>query len=194
MGFINRLFLKGLIVVMPLSLTLYVFILISTKAESIFADTIKSFIGVQNYIPGLGIIVAFFAIVLVGFLVSNFITGKVIQILINYFERVPFIKAIYLPLKDLMSLFAGESQKNLKKVVLVQFDSPRIKTIGLVTREDFKDVTDLISSDEIAVYIPYSYMIGGYTAIVSRSQITEIDIPVDQAFKLAITGWIKSDD
>jgi len=104
------------------------------------------------------------------------------------------LKAIYNPLKDLMSLFAGSGQDNMKKVVMVNFEKLGFQSIGLVTREEFSDLPkDTIESGNIAVYIPMSYMLGGFTAIVPRESVTEVDIPVEKAFKLAITGWIKAD-
>jgi len=194
MNLLNRLFLKGLIVVMPVTLTVYLMVIIATKSESIFAQLIKDYLGQENYIPGFGIVTTIIAIIGVGVLVSNFITGRIVKWAISRFEKVPLIKAIYNPLKDLISLFAGGSQGQMKKVVMVNFEKMGFRSIGLVTREEFADFPkNTFEDDNIAVYIPMSYMLGGFTAIVPRSSVTEVDIPVDQAFKLAITGWIKAD-
>ena len=112
----------------------------------------------------------------------------------NQFEKVPLIKAIYNPLKDLMSLFGSGSSNTAKKVVLVDLDKVGIRTIGLVMREEFDDLpVGTFADDMIAVYIPMSYMLGGFTTLVPRSSVVEVDIPVEKAIKLAITGWIKAD-
>lgn len=179
---------------MPVTITIYLLVVISTKAENLFGDLIKEWLGPQLYIPGLGIALTVLAIVGVGILVSNFITGNIIKWAISKFERVPFIKAIYSPLRDLMSLFAGGGEDKMKKVVLVNFEKLGFKSLALVTREEFSDLPDgTIGEDQIAVYVPMSYMLGGFTAIVPRSDVMEVDIPVEQAIKLAITGWIKAD-
>ncbi|MCT4642723.1 MAG: DUF502 domain-containing protein [Bacteriovoracaceae bacterium] len=194
MGVLNRLFLKGLITVVPITVTLYLILAISSKLEGFFAPHVKKLLGPTLYIPGFGIVVTIILIILVGVLVSNFVTGSIFKVFIKQFEKVPFIKAIYNPLKDLMSLFAGNSQSQMQKVVMVKFEHLGIETIGLVTREDFEEFNNpLFSKNKVAVYIPLSYMLGGFTAIVSRENLTEIDIPVDKAFKLAITGWITSE-
>ena len=194
MKLLNRLFFKGLIVVMPVTLTIYLLVVISTKVENLFADLIKEFLGPQLYIPGLGIVLTVASIIGVGILVSNFITGSVINWGISKFEKVPFIKAIYGPLRDLMSLFAGGSEDKMKKVVMVNFDKLGFRSIGLVTRDEFSDLPEgTIEKEHIAVYIPMSYMLGGFTAIVPRKDVIEVNIPVEQAIKLAITGWIKAD-
>ena len=194
MKMINRLFFKGLIVVMPVTLTIYLMVVISTKAESLFGNLIKDLLGPGLYIPGLGILFTILAIIGVGVLAGNFLTGRLINWGTSRFEKIPFLKAIYNPLKDLMSLFAGSGQDNMKKVVMVNFEKLGFQSIGLVTREEFSDLPkDTIESGNIAVYIPMSYMLGGFTAIVPRESVTEVDIPVEKAFKLAITGWIKAD-
>jgi uncharacterized membrane protein len=194
MKMINRLFWKGLIVVMPVTLTIYLMLIILNKAEGLFANLIKSVIGPSLYIPGLGIFVTIVLMVLVGVLVSNFITGSIIRFFMNTFEKTPFIKAIYSPLRDLISLFGGGGPDSMKKVVMVNFEKLGFQSLGLVTREEFDDLADgIFEDDTIAVYIPMSYMLGGFTAILPRSSVREVDIPVERAIKLAITGWIKAD-
>ena len=194
MNVINRLFWKGLIVVTPITLTIYLLLIILNKAESLFANLIKSIIGPSLYIPGLGIFVTIVLMVLVGLLVSNFITGSIIKFFINTFEKTPFIKAIYSPLRDLISLFGGGGPDSMKKVVMVNFEKLGFQSLGLVTREEFDDLSEgIFENDTIAVYIPMSYMLGGFTAILPRTSVREVDIPVEKAIKLAITGWIKAD-
>lgn len=194
MKIINRLFWKGLIVVMPVTLTIYLLLVIFNKAENLFGSLIKQAIGPSLYIPGFGILVTIILMVIVGILVSNFLTGNIIKFFIQQFEKVPFIKAIYGPLRDLMSLFGGGGPDSMKKVVMVDFEKLGFQSLGLVTREEFDDLpAGTFGADQIAVYIPMSYMLGGFTTIVPRSCVKEVDIPVEKAIKLAITGWIKAD-
>ncbi|MEX0798753.1 MAG: DUF502 domain-containing protein [Bacteriovoracaceae bacterium] len=194
MKLINKLFFKGLIVVLPVTITIYVLVLVATKAENVFGHFIKGILGSELYVPGLGILLTFAAILGVGILVSNFITGKIINWAIEKFEGFPLIKAIYRPLKDLMSLFSTGGSNNMKKVVFVDFERLGFKTLGLVTREEFSDLpANSVEENKIAVYIPMGYMVGGFTVIVDKENVTELDISVDKAFKLAITGWIKAE-
>jgi uncharacterized membrane protein len=108
-------------------------------------------------------------------------------------KTIPFFKAIYSPLRDLMNLFSKSDSSTMKSVVLVNI-SPGIKTLGVITREDFTDMpAALKNSDKVAVYCPWSYGMGGFTLLVSRNQIESIDLPIDKAMSLAITGWVKVD-
>lgn len=194
MGMLSRLFWKGLIVVMPITITVYVLLVVLGKAESIFGSLIKGIVGPNLYVPGLGIVLTIILMVLVGLLVSNFITGRIIGFFINQFEKFPIIKVIYNPLRDLMSLFTGNGPDSMKKVVMVNFDKMGLQSLGLVTREEFSDIPgDTVAPNHIAVYIPMGYMIGGFTVMVPRESVKEVDIPVETAIKLALTGWIKAE-
>ena len=106
--------------------------------------------------------------------------------------RVPLIKAIYNPLKDLMSLIPGKSGKvRPQRVVLVPLPALGVKTLGLVTREDLDELPD---HNLIPVYIPLSYMLGGITVLIEKDKVEKVDIPVDQALKLSLTAWIKASE
>ena len=194
MKHINQIFFKGLIVVLPITLTFYLLIWASYKVESLFGSTLEWMIGKWLYIPGLGIVVTLVFIFLVGVLVNNYFTGRFFKWLTNTLEKVPLIKVIYNPLKDLMALIPGKSsdKDKLQKVVLVPLEGMGVEVMGLVTREELNELPD--SSHLIAVYVPLSYMLGGITVIVPRDKVKKIDIPVDQALKLSVTAWIKAKD
>lgn len=194
MKHINQIFFKGLIVVLPITLTFYLLIWASYKVESLFGSTLEMMIGQWLYIPGLGIVVTLVFIFLVGLLVNNYFTGRFFKWLTNTLEKVPLIKVIYNPLKDLMALIPGKSsdKDKLQKVVLVPLEGMGVEVMGLVTREEINELPD--SSHLIAVYVPLSYMLGGITVLVPRDKVKKIDIPVDQALKLSVTAWIKAKD
>lgn len=194
MKYFNQLFFKGLIVVLPITLSLYLLFAVFVNAESLFGGMLKSILGETLYVPGLGILFTFLFIVGVGALVSNFLTGRIVLYLTSQFERVPFIKVIYNPLKDLMALFSTASdQDKMQKVVFVKLPGMAVEVLGLVTREDFEDLpAGTIPDDHVVVYIPMGYMIGGFTVTAARENIRESTISVDKALKLAITGWVKA--
>lgn len=193
MKHLNQIFFQGLIVVLPITLTFYLLFWASVKIESIFSSSLTWLVGKELYIPGLGILVTIFFIFLVGLLVSNYITGRIFTWITDILEKVPLIKVIYNPLKDLMALLPGRSssKNSLQKVVLVPIEPLGLNALGLVTREDLEE---LPGHDLISVYIPLSYMLGGITVLVDRNKVQKIDMAVDQALKLSVTAWIKAAD
>lgn len=193
MKYINQIFFKGLIVVLPITLTFYLLIWASYKIESLFGSTLEMIIGKWLYIPGLGIVVSLVFIFLVGLLVNNYITGRFFSWLTRTLEKVPLIKVIYNPLKDLMALIPGRSSEKDKpqRVVLVPLEAMGVEVLGLVTNEE---LNELPGSNLISVYVPLSYMLGGITVLISKDKVKKVDIPVDQALKLSVTAWIKAKD
>lgn len=188
---INQIFFKGLIVVLPITLTFYLLIWASVRIEGLFGSSLEWLLGKELYIPGLGIVVTLIFIFLVGLLVSNYLTARIFTWLTDALEKVPLIKAIYNPLKDLMALIPGRSSSKNKpqRVVLVPLEGLGVQTLGLVTREDLEEIND---KDLISVYVPLSYMLGGITLLVDRNKVQKVDMPVDQALKLSVTAWIKA--
>jgi uncharacterized membrane protein len=193
MKYLNQIFFKGLIVVLPITLTFYLLYWASINIESLFASMIRLLLGQDLYIPGLGIVVTIIFVFCVGLLVNNYFTGRILSWLTQFLEKMPLIKAIYNPLKDLMALIPGRSNEKEKpqRVVLVQLEHLGVEVMGLVTRESLDEIKD---PSKVSVYVPFSYMLGGMTLIVSRDKMKIVDIPVDQALKLSVTAWIKAQE
>lgn len=196
-SFFNRFFIRGLILVLPITLTIYIIVYGAIKAENIFAGIIKNYLHPGIYVPGSGILLTVIFIFLIGLLATNFLTRKIVYFFTSKFSKLPIVRAIYNPLKDFMSLFSSSSSSEManKKVVIVNLEKLGIRCMGLVTREIFDDFDgDHFEKDNIVVYIPMSYMIGGFSVVVTRDQVKPINLPVDQALRTAITGWVKGHD
>jgi uncharacterized membrane protein len=192
MRHINQIFFKGLIVVMPITLTFYLLFWASVKVESLFGSSLAWLLGQELYIPGLGIVVTVLLVFLVGLLVNNYFTAKFFNWFTRILERVPLIKVIYNPLRDLMALIPGGNRAKNKpqRVVLVPLPAMGLNVLGLVTREELEE---LPGHNLVSVYIPLSYMLGGFTVLIERDKVQKVDMPVDQALKLSVTAWIKAE-
>lgn len=188
----RQIFLKGLFTFLPIAVTIYILYAGIVIMESMLGTTIQRFFP-SLYVPGVGFLLTIIFIFLLGLLLNNLLTASFFSNVERQLMKVPFIKAIYSPLKDLMNLFSHNGAKDLKSVVLVEIGNGEIKALGLITRDNFKDlnVGDHLD-DRVAVFIPFSYGLGGYTLLVHRTKITEIDMPAEKAMSLAITGWVKS--
>jgi uncharacterized membrane protein len=193
MKYLNQIFFKGLIVVLPITLTFYLLFWASINIESIFGSGLRLIMGKELYIPGFGIVLTILFVFLIGLLVNNYITGRFFSWLTQSLERIPLFKAIYNPLKDLMALIPGRSSNKDKpqRVVLVQLEPIGVEVMGLVTREDLDELQD---NTKVTVYVPFSYMLGGMTLIVPKEKVKKVDMAVDQALKLSVTAWIKANE
>jgi uncharacterized membrane protein len=194
MNKIQKIFVSGLISFLPLAVTIYIVYAGVTIVENLLGNFLRSLLPADAYIPGFGFLATMVLIFLLGLLLNNFVTAGLLQRLQEKLTEVPLIKVVYSPLRDLMNLFSKRGGSQLQKVVLVQFDGGK-EVLGLVTREHFNDLDSnlKISVEKVAVYVPMSYGLGGYTLLVHKTQVTPIQIPVEKAMSLALTAWIKTD-
>jgi uncharacterized membrane protein len=193
---VNRLktiFLRGLITLLPIALTVYILYAGILIFENILGDLLKATLPTEFYIPGLGFALTLLMIFLFGLLLNNFILQTLLRKLEERLKSIPLIKAVYSPIRDLMNLFANKGQKGLRGVVLVQWHPGGPSSIGLITRENFDDLPQISGIDLVSVFLPLSYGVGGVTLLFQKSQVKLIDIPVEKALQLAITGWVKTE-
>lgn len=194
MSYIYRLFFKGLFTVLPVLLTFYLIYWVMYSVERLLNRHVVALIPDFLHFPGMGILTAVALLIGIGFLMSHFVSDKLSGFFENLLTRIPLIKTLYRPLKDLIHLFAEKPNQSMQRVVLVSLPALDVKLLGLVTRDTFDDLPGRsIPRGHLAVYLPGSYFLGGVTLIVPKNQLQELDIPVEQAVKLALTGWIKGE-
>ena len=105
--------------------------------------------------------------------------------------QIPIIKSVYTAIRDFSSLFSSENRGKFKQVVLVNVPPGNGQQIGFITVSDFDEVLHtFIADDQIAVYLPFSYAIGGNTVIMSRENTTEIDMSVEDALRFIATAGV----
>jgi uncharacterized membrane protein len=108
-----------------------------------------------------------------------------------FLNRLPLVKTLYSAIKDFMGYLSPDSQVAQSKVVLVRLPGQPFELLGFVTREDFSQLpVPLTVEDPIAVYLPLSYQIGGYTLFLPRSYLTPVDMSFEEAMKFVLTGGV----
>lgn len=183
----GKIFKRGLIAIAPLTLAIVIVVWLLRTLEDAFRLPLKAALG-KYYIPGMGIILALILIFIVGAVINTFIIQKISKRVDRMLARLPFFKIFYNSIGDMMNYFRPK-EKEQAKVVMVVIEGTR--RLGIVTREDFEGVPAGIGKeDEIAVFIPMSYQIGGFTIIVSRSKVTPIEMTVEQGMRFIITGGV----
>jgi uncharacterized membrane protein len=190
---LGKLFLKGLVVVIPVSLTLSIMWWLAREAEQILGGVLARFLPEGWYIPGMGMISAVAITILIGLLTHVILFQKLFAFGDAILHRLPLVKTIYSALKDFIAYLSPDSQIGLSKVVLVKIPGQEFEQLGFVTREDFSRLPMQLTVEEpIAVYLPMSYQIGGYTLFLPRSCLTPLDMSFEEGMKLVITGTIIS--
>ena len=194
MNALGKLFLKGLAVVIPVTLTLAILWWVAASAERLLGAVLKFVLPAGWYVPGMGLIAGLALVALIGLLSHVLIFQKLFNLGETILHRLPLVKTIYTAIKDFIDYLNPEKKNEMGKVVMVQLPGQAFQLIGFVTREQFDDLPFTpVAEDPVAVYMPMSYQIGGYTLFLPRSCLTPLDIPFEQGMKLVLTGAITKD-
>ena len=172
---IAKYFLQGLFYLVPITATIYVIFWLVTQLDSL----------INLDIPGLGIIILFVVVTLVGFLGTHFFVNY-LRPFERTIENTPLIKIIYTSMKDMMNAFVGK-KRQFKKPVLVKVGDD-IERIGFVTKDDLSELN--INNDKVAVYLPFSYAISGQLLIVPKENVTPLDASSSDVMKMVISGGV----
>ncbi len=192
MAFLSRVFIKGLFTLLPMTLTIALLIWIVSKAEWAFGEPLRELLPPTLYFPGAGVALAIVVIFIAGLMVNNYLANQLVGWLETQVERMPIVKSIYAPIRDVTQLFTKNGPQQHQRVVMVKI-SEGVETMGLITRDRFHDLpAGTIAPDHVAVFLPFSYGVGGFTVIVAKTALRETLLPAEKALQLSITGWVKN--
>ncbi|MDQ3073460.1 MAG: DUF502 domain-containing protein [Bacteroidota bacterium] len=173
-------FFEGLLIVFPLAATAY----IVYHATAWFNNLLD--VG----IPGLGIAVVLASITLIGYLFSHFIGETVISFFDKLISRIPIIKLIYMPLKDMIEALVGDKKK-FTEPVAVDITPDGIQMLGFVTRDD---LTLLGVASKVAVYFPFSYTFTGHLLLVPTEKVKPLETNASEMMKFMVSGGVSGFD
>jgi uncharacterized membrane protein len=182
-------FLRGLAAVLPLVLTVYVLYWLAITAEALLGRPLRLLLPEGWYWPGLGIVAGALLVFAAGLAMELYVARRLLALLEQQVLRVPGVKTVYAAIKDFAGFVSESSRgKGMGQVVRVRI-APEMHVVGFVTREDFKDLPWRMSDSEtIAVYLPMSYQIGGYTVLLPRRLVEPVDMSVEDALRFAVTA------
>jgi uncharacterized membrane protein len=187
---LGSILLKGLVTILPIGLTVYFVYWLGVTTESLLSKPIKWVIDDANYWPGMGLVTGFLILFLVGLAVNQFLVRKFLSLGEDLLLRVPVVKTVYSAIRDMTRLVNTDKKKgDLDRVVTVDVGLGRL--IGFVTQEHANTLGIGGGEDLVAVYLPMSYQIGGYTLYLPRSKVTETDLTVEQAMRIVLTGGVR---
>jgi uncharacterized membrane protein len=181
---------RGLVVVLPIGFTIWLLWWIGSTTESLLRRLIVLVVPPEVYMPGMGIAAALLLLLAAGTLFNALLVQSALAAWERFLDRIPVVKTIYGATRDFVKLLpSGGKRRDLRRVVLARFGEARV--IGFVTQDDASEL-GIVDAGEglVAVYFPMSYQIGGYTALIPRSRIEPLEIPVEAAMRMVLTGGI----
>lgn len=183
-------FFTGLLALLPIFITIAVVLWLLQVAESVLGGLLGVLLPSSLYLPGMGIVLAIALI----FVVGAGMQGLVVRQFLGWVElainRIPLVKTVYGAVRDLTGLMSNKNGRKFSQVVTVQLPSLPMRLVGFVTIEDLSSVGLGGGDDEVAVYLPMSYQIGGYTLLLPRRYLTPVDMSFEEAMRFVITAGV----
>ena len=191
MSTLRRYFVAGLLVWIPLGITLWVLkLLVDAMDQSLLllpanlrSDALFGF-----HVPGLGIILTVAIVLATGALAANFFGRKLLGVGDTVLGRIPIVRSIYGGVKQISDTLFSPEGKAFRRAVLVRYPHAGAWTVALVTGTPQHEVADILGTDQISVFVPTTPNItSGFFLIVPRSDTIELDMTVDAALKYIIS-------
>ena len=184
MTWLRRSFLTGLVVTVPLLITVVTLVWTFRFIDGIARPLSLYFLGRE--VPGLGVLMTTALILIAGALATNVIGRRILQQGEKWLLNVPLFKTVYAPVKQLVAAFSPDSESGFKKVVIVD-DARRGMVIGFLTRE-FSIDRGAGPETMIAVYVPTNHLYLGDVVVYPRSQAFYPDLSVEEGIRIFLTG------
>ena len=185
---LRRVFLTGLLALVPISVSVWVLFSLIRWLENILGPLFKSFLK-ESYIPGMGILSLLLIILLVGYVASNFAGKRLVKYFSDLLEKLPLFNKLYLTVKEISdAVFSAQHQKFFKAVVMVPFPYPDCQTIAFVTAAPKE-----LGPDQVGVFVPTPpTATNGFYLIYPKKDVKFLDMSVSEVLKLVISIGISS--
>jgi uncharacterized membrane protein len=189
---LKRYFLTGLLVITPIWGTVLILKTLFVAVDGILGDLLAGMMP-EWYVPGLGIVALVLLIFTTGLLAANFMGRQIVKWWENLLNRVPLVRGIYSTLKSMMDILSFADRGSYNRVVLIQFPKNGHYCFAFVTGVTKSDMQDLVREPLVHVYVPTSpNPTSGYFLLVPEREVTSVDISVEEAMKLIVSGGLYS--
>jgi len=188
---ISRTFLTGLITILPVILTLYLLYWLVVSMEAVLGNLIHLVLPESFYWPGMGVVAGLMVVFVVGLLMHAYVVRWLFAKGEALFYHLPLINSVYRAMRDFFDFISPTTKKEFEQVVAVSIGDNGMQVIGFVTQAVTERLPEgLRGEDKLLVYLPLSYMIGGYTVLLPRSAVRPLDMSMEEAMRFTLTAGV----
>ena len=181
-------FLSGVLIIVPLIITYLVLRFLFLGVDGLLSPLINKLIGFN--FPGTGLLATLILIFLAGLFASSLIFSRLVSYAESLFNKIPFIRTIYGPAKQLVESLTAADKKGFKQVLLVQFPRQGVYTLGFMTKR-----IQLEEEELLAVFVPSTPTpFTGWTLLFKENEIIFLDISIEEGIEFFVSGGIASPD
>jgi len=195
---LKKYFFTGLLVVVPLYITAYIFAVIVTAMDNVL-NFLPWFLNPRNLmpfnLPGMGVFFTIFGILVVGLITQNFFGKKLVDFGEAILAKIPFLRIIYNASKQFLETFLSWQKDEYSNVVIVQYPRKGLYTLGFVTGNTKGELRNKVPSPTKSIFIPTTpNPTSGFYLMVPEADLIPLDMNVEDAFKVIMTGGIVMPD
>lgn len=194
---IRNIFFAGLVVIIPIVFTLFLFTWIFKKLDNLspFITNLLIYFGAPLpkgfKIPGLGIAATILIIFLVGLFTTSVIGKKFLALWEYILNKIPFIRSIYSAIKQILETIALSDKNAFRQVVMIEYPRKGLYCLGLLTCESKGEIQEKTEKDIAYVFIPTTpNPTSGFLLFVPKENITPLSMSVEEGLKLIVSGGI----
>ncbi|WP_058555619.1 DUF502 domain-containing protein [Thiohalocapsa sp. ML1] len=194
---LRNLFLQGIALLAPLTLTIALLVWLGHSVEALVGGALAGLLPQGWYVPGMGLAVGVLLTLAAGLLANIFLVRWVLNLLERVLDRIPLVKSLFQGLKDVARFLEQGADKQFGRPVTVALPlgdgGGKIELVGFMMQEPAAlpragvgDATD--ADGRVAVYLPMSYQVGGYTLYLDSALVQSLDVRSDDALRAVLTG------
>ena len=185
---IRNYFIAGIVVLIPIGITLYLTIFIIRISGNVIPKEINP----NNYlpfdIPGVEILTALFLITFIGWLSLSFIGKKFFELFNNFLKRIPILRTIYSAIGQMTESFT-KTDNNEKSVVLLEYPRKGIWVVGFATKENDGIIKNKVKEDLVNVFVPTTpNPTSGFLLMLPKKDLIYLDVSFEQASKFIVSA------
>lgn len=188
---LKTVFTTGLLTILPLAVTIYVFYVIFYFLDNLIGGLFESFF--NFHIPGIGFVSGLLLILLIGTVASNIIGNRLINFFDKIFQRVPITRGIYTSAKQIIDAFTLQGKNAFQKVVLLEYPRKGLYVIGFVTGQSRGEIQEKTAEETLNIFVPTTpNPTSGMLILAPRHEVTELKMSIEEGLKVIISGGLFS--
>ena len=185
---ISKILITGFITLLPVVLTIYLIYWLAISSEQVMGNALKFLLPTTVYFPGMGMIAGLIVVFIVGLMMNAYMVRQLFALGEQLLYRLPLIKTVYRAFRDFFDFFSPKKEQ-FGQVVAVTLNG--MELVGFVTQEDPRRLPESFRDrDSVLVYLPMSYMVGGYTVLIPRSDLRPLKMSMEEAMRFVLTAGI----
>ncbi|MBT8128593.1 MAG: DUF502 domain-containing protein [Gammaproteobacteria bacterium] len=189
---ISKILITGFITLLPIVLTIYLLYWLAYTSEYVMGSALRFILPNAAYFPGLGMITGVIVVFIVGLMMNAYMVRQLFALGEQLLYRLPIIKTVYRAFRDFFDFFSPKKEQ-FGQVVAVTVND--MELIGFITQQDPQRLPESFRErDCVLVYLPMSYMVGGYSLLVPSNRLRPLKMSMEEAMRFVLTAGITGKD